>query len=239
MTIRPLIGLTGRRKIGSEVIGMPTPLLDKQLETHFSDYAKGVIAAGGLPVYLPLDVDPAAIVGRLDGVLLSGGADIGPERFGAAAETDLYPPEPERDDFELAVLEAAAQRGVPVLGICRGHQMINVYAGGTLRQHVPSHVAFDQPPETKSHVVTFESGSIVGELYGPSAWVNSLHHQTIDVVGPGLRATGVADDGVVEALEHNSLPMVSVQWHPEMMLTRDSDPIFNWVVDAAAGRVTA
>ncbi len=239
MTIRPLIGLSGRRKIGSDLIDMPTPLFDKQFEMHFSDYAKGVIAAGGLPVYLPLDVDPAEITGRLDGLLLTGGTDIGPDRFGAPSETDIYPPESERDDFELGLLEGAAQRGIPVLGICRGHQMINVHAGGTLRQHVPSHAVFDQPPETRSHEITFEQGSILGGLYGASTRANSLHHQTIDVLGLGLRATARADDGVVEGLEHTDLAMVSVQWHPEMMLTRDSDPIFDWLVDAAAGLLTA
>jgi len=234
MTTRPLIGLTGRRKTGSDIIGMPAPLADKQLDIHFSDYARGVIAAGGLPVYLPNDVDPVQLIDRLDGFLLTGGADIEPDRYGAESETDLYPPEPERDEFELALLEGAISGGVPVLGICRGHQLINVHAGGTLHQDVPQHAVMDQAPTTETHEVTFEAGSILGEIYGASVWVNSLHHQTIDTLGPGLLATARAEDGVVEGIEHADLPIVSVQWHPEMMAARDSDPIFAWLAEAAA-----
>jgi len=234
MISRPLIGLTGRRKIGSDIIGMLAPLADKQLDIYFSDYAHSVIAAGGLPVYLPSDVDPIQVVDRLDGILLTGGADIGPARYGAESETDLYPPEPERDEFEFGLLGEASSRGVPVLGICRGHQLINVHAGGTLHQDVPLHAVIDKPPTTETHEITFEAGSTLGDIYGASTWVNSLHHQTIDALGPGLLATARAEDGVVEGIEHPGLPIVSVQWHPEMMASRDSDPIFAWLVDAAA-----
>ena len=233
MTPRPLIGLTGRRKIGSDIIGMLAPLADKQLDTYFSDYAHGVIAAGGLPVYLANDVDPVQVVDRLDGILLTGGADIGPARYGAESETDLYPPEPQRDEFELGLLGGASNRGVPVLGICRGHQLINVHAGGNLHKDVPQHAVIDKPPSTETHEVSFEAGTTLGDIYGASAWVNSLHHQTIDALGAGLLATGRAEDGVVEGLEHADLPIVSVQWHPEMMATRDSDPIFAWLVKTA------
>ena len=233
MTTRPLIGLAGRRKVGRDIADMPTIFADMQLDLYFSNYAQGVIAAGGLPVHLPISVDPLLIVERLDGLLIPGGTDIEPSLYGAESETDIYPVEPERDDFELALLQGALHRQIPVLGICRGQQIVNVAAGGKLHQDVPPHSAVGCAAHTELHEVTLEPGSILRDLYGPSVWVNSLHHQAVDTVGEDLRVTAWADDGIAEGLEHTSLPIVSVQWHPEMMLTRDTDPIFSWLVEAA------
>lgn len=230
---RPLIGLTGRRKKGNQIVGNLDSLADADLDVYFCDYTRAVLAAGGVPVHLPLDVAPADVVGRLDGLLLSGGADIGPDRYGHEPETDLYPPEQERDDFELAVLDEAVGHGVPTLGICRGLQMLNVHAGGTLHQHVPSHAGFDLPPATELHQVTMEADSVLGAMYGEHRSVNSLHHQTVDEVGANLRVTARGDDGGVEGLEHLDLPMVAVQWHPEMMNGASEDPIFGWLIEAA------
>ncbi len=233
MTARPLIGIPGRVKTGSDIAGIPVNFSGAQVDMYLSAYAQGVIAAGGLPVHLPIDVDPLLIAERLDGLLLPGGTDIEPSLYGADSETDVYPPEPERDDLELGLYKEAVDRRLPVLGICRGQQVVNVGAGGTLHQDVPPHSAFDLPAETEFHEVRFEAGSTLRELYGPTAWVNSLHHQAVDAVGEGLRVTAWADDGMAEGLEHTSLPIVCVQWHPEMMPTRDTDPVFRWLVDAA------
>lgn len=233
MTTRPLIGLPGRVKTGSDIRGIPESFGDTQVDIYMSAYAQAVIAAGGLPLHLPIDIDPLLIVARLDGLLLPGGTDIDPWRYGAETETDIYPPEPERDELELGLYSGAVEREIPVLGICRGQQVVNVGAGGTLHQDVPPHSAFDMPAETELHEIRFEAGSILRELYGPTAWVNSLHHQAVDVAGTDLRVTAWADDGVAEGLEHTSLPIVCVQWHPEMMPTRDTDPIFSWLVEAA------
>lgn len=234
MTTRPLIGIPGRVKTGSDIAGIPVNFGDAQVDVHMSAYAQGVIAAGGLPVQLPIDVDPLLIVERLDGLLLPGGTDVEPSLYGAEPETDVYPPEPERDDLELGLYKGAVDLQLPLLGICRGQQVINVGAGGTLHQDVPPHSAFDKPAETEFHQVRFEAGSILEGMYGPTAWVNSLHHQAVDVVGADLRVTAWADDGLAEGLEHTSLPIIAVQWHPEMMTTRDSDPVFRWLVDAAS-----
>jgi putative glutamine amidotransferase len=148
-------------------------------------------------------------------------------------ETEDFPPEPDRDAYELALLEGAYERGLPVLGICRGLQLINVCAGGTLHQDVPPHAAFDQPPETELHEVNFEAGTVVGELYGGPQWVNSLHHQVVDRLGRELLVSGRSGDGAIEALEHMGLPVIAVQWHPEMMRGRAHDPSFGWLVDTA------
>lgn len=233
---RPLIGLTGRRKKGNQIVGNLDTLADADIDMYYVDYTRAVLAAGGVPVHLPLDVAPADVVGRLDGLLLSGGADIGPDRYGHDPETDLYPPEPERDDFELAVLDQAAELHVPTLGICRGLQMLNVHAGGTLHQHVPTHAGFEMPVHHELHQVALEPDSALGAMYGEQRAVNSLHHQTVDTVGADLRVTARSDDGTVEGLEHEELPMIAVQWHPEMMTSALGDPIFSWLITAATNR---
>lgn len=232
---RPLIGLTGRRKTGADLAGTPESLRELEGDWYYADYARGVLHAGGLPVHLPLDVDPALFVGRLDGVLLSGGADVEPVRYGALPDDHADAPETIRDAFELTLLSAAVDHELPVLGICRGLQILNVFAGGTLHQNVPEHARYDVAPATLTHPVEITSGSELARLYGGSHVVNSLHHQTIDRVGDGLVVTA-SHDGTVEGLEHRSLPILAVQWHPEMLETRDSDPVFGWIVEQAALR---
>ncbi|MDE0238454.1 MAG: gamma-glutamyl-gamma-aminobutyrate hydrolase family protein, partial [bacterium] len=146
---------------------------------------------------------------------------------------ELLPLEPERDDLELALLSAALDAEVPVLGICRGIQVLNVYQGGTLHQHVPEHGRFDLPIDSTIHEVSFAEGSTLHELYGPSAQVNSLHHQTVADLGHDLTVTARADDGTIEGVEMGD-HVVAVQWHPEMMPTRPTDPIFTWLVNRAS-----
>ena len=228
----PLIGLPGRRKRASEISGFPDTMAERAVDLYMADYARGVIEAGGIPVHLPIDVDPAAVGQRLDGLGLPGGTDIDPIRFGADPHPELLAPEPERDDFELGLMSAALDADIPVLGICRGIQLVNVHRGGTLHQHVPEHNRFDLPIHTNIHRVDFAEGSILRDLYGPSAEVNSLHHQTVAEVGRDLTVAAQADDGTIEALEMSD-SVVAVQWHPELMPTRPTDPIFGWLVERA------
>lgn len=229
---RPLIGLSGRRKSAGSMVGMPDVLAGLEGDWYYGNYALGVLEAGGLPVNLPSDVDPELFVGRLDGILLSGGTDIGAQNYGAESDAAAYPAEATRDEFELALLAGATKAAVPVLGICRGLQMINVFAGGTLHQHVPEHARSNDPPTLLAHAVKISAGSVMSDLYGESLDVNSLHHQTVDRLGADLNITATSD-GTVEALEHASLPIVAVQWHPEMLETRSTDPIFGWLIDQA------
>ena len=160
MSTRPLIGLTGRRKRGDQIVGNLPVLSEFPIDMYYANYAQAVTDAGGLPMHIPVDVDPTDVVEHLDGLLLTGGADVGPERYGHASETDLYPPEAERDDLELGLLDIAAERELPVLGICRGFQLINVQAGGTLHQHVPEHAGFETPTDHLLHEVAFEPDSV-------------------------------------------------------------------------------
>ena len=231
--MKPLIGLVGRRKKGHDIAGMPEVLQHLDVELYFTDYTRGVLAAGGVPIHIPIEADPADIAARVDGILLSGGADVAPGLYGQDPETDLYPPEVDRDRMEMALMDTAVETGLPVLGICRGLQLANVHGGGSLHQHVPEQARYDVPPMTTVDAVDFEADSVLGGLYGPTRDVNSLHHQTVDQVAAGYRVTARGADGGVEGLEHAELPIIAVQWHPEMMAGRDNDPVFGWLVEAA------
>ena len=233
---KPLIGITGRRRKGEMLRGSLKVMNHLPFDVYWVDYAQGVIAAGGVPVFLPLSLDPAEIIPRLDGILMSGGADIDPKRYGAEPEPELQSIEPARDEFELKILELVYERELPVAGICRGLQILNVHAGGSLYQDVPPHSVRDKAPSTRVHDITTEKGSILEKLYGEKLEVNSLHHQSIKTLGRHFSASATSNDGIVEGIEHSQLPIVAVQWHPEMLDTRDSDPIFRWLVSKAEVR---
>ncbi|MFW2383500.1 MAG: gamma-glutamyl-gamma-aminobutyrate hydrolase family protein, partial [Acidimicrobiales bacterium] len=144
MTAAPLIGLTGRRKSASKIEGTAGNLQHLDGDWYYADYARGILQAGGLPVHLPMDVDPRRFVDRLDGVILTGGSDVGPAHYGAVNEFEEHNHvESDRDELELTLYAGAIAAGLPVLGICRGLQVINVGGGGTLHQHVPEHSRYD------------------------------------------------------------------------------------------------
>jgi putative glutamine amidotransferase len=213
-----------------------------EFDLHYTEYPAALAAAGALPVELTRDADVHDMISRLDGLVLSGGADIDPSFYGAAPEPGLGETEPDRDAWELALLRAALDQNVPVLGICRGAQLLNVALGGTLVQHVDpldgvGHPRFDDDRSTLCHRVTTASGSTVNGLYGASLEVNSLHHQVLDRLGDGLVATGHADDGVVETVELPGRPVLAVQWHPEML--GQPDPAISWLVQAARSLASA
>ena len=230
----PLIGISGRTKTGGELNIELATMHALDVNLYFCDYARGVIAAGGLPVFLPSDADPAHYAQRLDGLLLTGGGDIEPARYGQAPHAELISPDAARDSYEMALLDGAAGASLPVLGICRGIQMLNVHGGGTLHQDYEPHARFDRPTNSIAHRVEFLDDSLAASLYGPSAPVNSLHHQIIDRVADGYRVTGRSHDGTIEAIEADDRPWLGIQWHPEMLDTRDTDPAFAWLVRAAA-----
>lgn len=214
--------------------GHPPVVAEFMIDLFYTNYSNAVWEAGGLPILLPLDMDPAEYLDVVDGLLFSGGTDIDPELYGQHAVPETVGVEARRDEFELALCRDAIANHIPTLGICRGVQLINVATGGTLRQHVPTHVGIDQPAAEPFHDVTIAADSRLATLYGSRLAVNSLHHQALDDIGAGLRVTAVgSDDQLPEAIEHESLPVTGVQWHPEMMDTRSTDPIFSWLVDAA------
>ncbi|MDT0442902.1 gamma-glutamyl-gamma-aminobutyrate hydrolase family protein [Streptomyces johnsoniae] len=174
--------------------------------------------AGGLAALLPPDAEPAAArgaVARLDGLVIAGGPDVDPARYGAPRDPRTGPPAPERDAWELALIEAALASGVPLLGVCRGMQLLNVALGGTLHQHLDGHAG---PPGTfAEHEVRPVPRTLLATVLPGPARVPTYHHQAVDALGRGLVPAAVAADGTVEAVE---LPgadgfVLAVQWHPE------------------------
>ncbi|RTL68529.1 MAG: gamma-glutamyl-gamma-aminobutyrate hydrolase family protein [Pseudonocardiaceae bacterium] len=183
-------------------------------------YIEMVVAAGGAPVLLPPDPVAVTAVDRIDALILTGGSDLDPARYGAVPHPKTQAARQGRDATELAAVRAAIDRGIPVLGVCRGAQVLNVALGGTLHQHVPELVGSTAhgaaPPEFAAVDVDLDPGSLAGRLLGEHARVRCLHHQSIDRLGDELRVTARARDGVVEAVELDGHPFaVGVQWHPE------------------------
>jgi putative glutamine amidotransferase len=212
-------------------------------------YVRSVLAAGGVPVILSPVMGPsyaARATDGLDGLLLSGGEDIHPALYGAELSPHCYPPSRERDLFELALFAAARQRELPVLGICRGIQLVNVGMGGTLYQDLPaerpSEIAHDagSARDARTHAVRLAAGSRAAQALGATELrVNSFHHQAVDRLAPGLIATGWSDDGVIEAAEGpgDGPWLLTVQWHPEEMHAEAKAPergLFRALVEASA-----
>jgi gamma-glutamyl-gamma-aminobutyrate hydrolase PuuD len=227
-TGRPLVGLTAygeRTRFG--VWDLDAVVLPRA-------YTDMVLAAGGVPVLVPPRVDAAEAVDRLDAVILSGGPDVEPERYGALPHPRTGSPRHERDAAELAVLERALKLDVPVLAVCRGMQLLNVALGGTLTQHLPEVVAHSghnpEPGVFGTTTVTLDPASAVGRALGETVVAQCHHHQAIDVLAPGLVATGHAANGTIEAVELSGHPQVlGVQWHPE----QDDQRLFTALVAAA------
>jgi len=215
-------------------------------------YVHAVLAAGGVPLLLSPVMGPS-LVGRaldgVDGLVLTGGEDLDPTWFGAQPSPYLSPPSRERDLFELALFAVARQRELPILGICRGIQLINVAMGGSLYQDLPSERPRmvehrpDGARDTRSHRIRLEPGSRAAEaLGGISFTVNSSHHQAIRDLAPGLLATGWTEDAVIEAAETPTgagAPwLLAVQWHPEEMYADARAPergLFAALVQEAGG----
>lgn len=207
-----------------------------------SDYARSVEAAGGVVVLLPPLIAgsaAAAVVARVDGLVVSGGPDIHPGRYAAAAHASTRASSPERDAWDLDLLDAAASVDLPVLGICRGMQMMAVHAGGGLHQHVPDRVGHQEhspgPGAYGWTSVTTVEGSAVRRLVGAQVQVSCHHHQAV-ADHPGFTATAYAADQTVEAIEDDRRAYwVGVQWHPE---NGDDHGLFRGLVAAAAERAT-
>ena len=211
---RPVIGITTYAETARwGVWNCPAVLVP-------ADYVRQVGDAGGIPVLLPPRPEDVEVLDRLDGLVVAGGADVDPERYGADRDPRTGPPRPDRDAGELALLARALERDVPVLAICRGSQVLNVARGGDLVQHLPDVVGDERHRHTPGvfadHDVAVEPDTRLGSLLGDHAPVKSHHHQGFGRLGSGLREAARADDGTVEALEDPSQRFaIGVLWHPE------------------------
>ena len=217
-TKRPAIGVTTDRVSGQQ-----------QYLSNYT-YAAAVERAGGLPLLLPYRVDHALIgdyLDCLDGVLLTGGADLDPKLWGGGAyAAGTSPIDADRQSFELALLAEIERRRLPVLGVCLGSQVMNVHRGGSLHQFLPDvkrdvrveHRTLTEVPQR--HGVTVDTASQLGRAIGKrDVSANSYHKQAVDRLGRGLRVIATAPDGIIEAFEDPSFPLfAAVQWHPERLL---------------------
>ena len=236
--VRPLIGVSTSELREARTVRPLDQGEPRQHEIALGlDYPEAVDASGGLPVILP-PIEPEGVgdlVGRVSGLMLSGGPDLHPSAYGAPVDRNLGPTEPELDHFELALLREADALGMPILAICRGMQALNVARGGTLHQHLPDLVGHDGHSPVSggygSHPVKVAAGSrLAGVLGHPGPQdeiaVPTHHHQAVDRLGEGLTATAWTADGVIEAVEfaaadpdgpgrNGSGFALAVQWHPE------------------------
>jgi len=212
----PVIGLTTYRERAAYGVW------DQRADLLPTEYAEGVTSTGGIPILLPpVDEHGAAdvVVARLDGLVISGGADIDPSAYGAEPHERTANWRPDRDAWEAALLTAAEARGIPVLGVCRGMQLMAVHAGGVLDQHTPDLVGHEEHSpggDVYGAVkVSTEPGSRVAALVGDTLEVSCHHHQSVRT-HPGFEASAWASDGTLEAMEATGDRFcVAVQWHPE------------------------
>lgn len=231
----PVIGITGRREpVGADV---PPQLGHLRADTFITDYARSVARAGAVPVLLTREADPQDLPARLDGVVIAGGQDVDPRRYGSVPGPRSTALDPERDEFEIALVRAAIAAEIPLLGICRGAQVLNVALGGTLVDDLPAgageaHSFLGYPAGHRSHGVRVLPGTELRGVVGPELRVNSFHHQCVAELGVGLAVAAVAADGVIEAVELPGADVLGVQWHPEML--PGIDPLFLWLSDRSA-----
>jgi len=212
---RPVIGLC------SALERARWSVWDQQAMLLPRGYLDAVRRGGGLGVMLAPDPalveDPAEALDLIDGLVLAGGADIDPASYGATPHEKTSGTVPERDVYEIAMARGAIERDMPLLGICRGMEMLNVIQGGTLNQHLGLELHRHTPGAFTDHRVELEPGSLAARVVGTDTTeVKSAHHQGVEELGEGVVATGHADDGVVEAIElPDSSFAVGVLWHPE------------------------
>jgi len=225
----PVIGILSRKDRSEMWQGY-------ELYGQGSAYVRSVVLAGGAPVLIPLDLGKAAwrsIYGRLDGILFPGGVDVNPAAYGEEPHPRLGRVDDALDEAELVFAQWALEAELPILAICRGIQLINVAAGGTLYQDLPSqragslpHACYapTYPRAYRAHSVQVEGETHLAAALGAcECWTNSRHHQAVKDVAPGFAVTACAPDGVIEGIEKpSSLFVVGVQWHPESLAAKDA-----------------
>lgn len=230
----PVIGITGN--------------YTQETCTLAEGYYQSVLKAGGIPFIIPpfYETDRLGeLLDRLDGIIFSGGGDINPLLLGEEPIKELHSITPERDQQELLLVRLAYDRQIPMLGICKGIQIINAALGGTLYQDIHTQMEGirikhnqDQDRRYPSHQVTISRGSILEKIFGTELAVNSFHHQACKSAAPGLKVTAMSSDGVIEAIESDEFKSImGVQWHPETYILRNSTemlPIFEWLISESA-----
>lgn len=222
--------------------------MQRTQEVGFRTYSHAVTASGGAPFFIPLVRETAVIeslLAKLDGLLLSGGPDINPLHFKNEPHPNLGIIDQEKDELELQITKLALEANLPILGICRGIQMLNVASGGTLYQDIPAEITTDgvlkhrqqSPMNTLTHSVQIETGTFLHDIVQQATIpVNSHHHQAVKDVAAGFRVSAKAADGVLEGIELPTKSFVlGVQWHPEGSFVNDrhAQRLFRAFIQAA------
>jgi putative glutamine amidotransferase len=211
--------------------------------SRLEDYVVSVEKAGATARVLEVSESPRSVAAEIDGLLLTGGGDVDPVFYGQERHPAVYDAEPGRDEFEIDLARRAMEADLPVLAICRGTQVLNVAAGGTLVQDIPSTIdtdlahSIERPKDALAHGVLIREGSALQRALGREAsicGVNSRHHQSIDTLGEAFVAVATASDGVIEAIESPEKRFcLGVQWHPEnFWRTGEFSPLFDAFVSA-------
>jgi putative glutamine amidotransferase len=231
--------MSSKRNSKRPVIGIPvgqgTNPRGAKLYTVHQLYLNAVYRSGGIPCPVPLHLDEelyGEIFQRIDGLLLAGGEDVDPSFYDEPKKDEIEKTDPDRDRVELLLARWAVAEQMPILGICRGHQLLNVTLGGTLYQDIQTEMGIDELHDNRGrgpgfrqqrpHQVILEPDSRIARELGAVLWVNSLHHQAVATPGEGLRVVGLSPEGVIEAMELEGHPFaITVQWHPEMLADDD------------------
>jgi putative glutamine amidotransferase len=226
------------------------PVIGVTACSRLDDYVSSVEQSGGQARVIDVSQSPRSLIGELDGLMLTGGGDIDPVLYGEERHPSVGDAEPGRDEFEIDLARRALDARLPTLAICRGAQVLNIAAGGTLVQDIPSAMerpldhSIQQPTDHVAHEVSVRPGSRLAEALGPAVdaaflcRVNSRHHQSVAVIGESLVASATAPDGIVEAIEAPDAPFcIGVQWHPEnFWKSGEFTPLFSAFIDAARTR---
>jgi len=225
------------------IIGITSTMSDNHIRMKRT-YFDAIVDAGGIPMFMPHNggaADAARFASLCDGFLFAGGADVDPKYYGEEIAFDNVEVRPLRDEFELALVEIIKNDSRPILGICRGEQLLNVAFGGSLYQHIDSHK--QQEPGTQNlRSAKVKEGSFLHSLTEKTdIKTNSFHHQAVKDVAPGFIASAFADDGIVEAIEPALTTdrfFLAVQWHPEIFYATDksAEKIFKAFIEAAKNR---
>lgn len=246
---KPLIGITSNfSSDGMTYVKQGLGAIGQEWSLVANDYSEAIIKAGGIPIVIPISEDEnytKDIAEKIDGLLLSGGADMDPILSGQRADAKTGRIAPKRDSQELALLDYFYKNtNKPIIGICRGMQLMNVYFKGNLILDLPSagyltHSISNNERYNPIHHVTIKENSLLREIIGnEKTYVNSLHHQAIGELGEGLIVSAISEDNVIEAIESQNVKerfILATQWHPEMTSIKDEDHerIFDYFISAA------
>ena len=233
--MKPVILITNNYAVDPNNFGVGRYIRVKE------NFVNAILKAGGVPI-LSAHGDADTYARIADGVMFTGGSDINPVHYGEKPYKEGLSYVDERDEMEIAICKSFYELKKPMLGVCRGIQTINVALGGTLVQDIPTMVELSAHkqslfPDKSAHYVRSAEGSAMRKLFGEEFIVNTHHHQSVRDCAPGFRVTAVTDEGVIEAIEHESLPIIGTQWHPERMIGEENFemenmmPLFEYFVD--------